>query len=794
MEENSKNFVEYDSFNPREEFLRYFSFWPYFIISILFFFITSKIYLRYVNYEFQSSAKIEIIDKSENSEMALPTAMTVFNRSMINLENEIGVLSSFSLHERVVKSLKSNVQYYFTGRVKSENQHLSQWVDVDHISFKNEYLDTINSTSFYEIYFGDKELQINRLDENDDLINSFKFKGYSTTVADHNLPFEIGFDPKKLIGPSYSKRVIKITPISQSVQSFRSAVQISEVGTSSDQLVLSLRHTNRIIADEYLNKLIDEFDRDGIVDRQLEHKRTMDFVDSRSGFLTLELQKIEMNKQDFKEKNKISDISSNASLSISQQYNYDSELFAAKSQNDLLQILKETLANNNFELLPVNIGIENDNINNLINEYNLIVRKKNRFEVSAGGNNLFIKELNKQLKDYYVNISTSINNYEKSLNLIIANLEKKEIEFENFYKNIPENEKILRSIDRELKVKESLFLLLLQKREEAAINFAVVRPSIKIIDIARSGEGSVFPNRLIVTFASLVIGFILPLVVLYILFQTDTKIHTKQNLLSLIDDIPLTGEIPYIDKQDSVKDIISSTSRSPLSESIRMIIANLNFILFNDNNNKKNNLILVTSSIKGEGKTIVSVNTASLLSSKFSKVLLIGADLRNPQIHKFLENTSKSSNGLSDYIYKEGSNWKDFIVKHDKLDILLSGTIPPNPTELLSSEKFANFIAEVKSKYDYVVIDSAPCLLVSDTFEISKYVDTTLYLVRSNYSDQKLCSFINECKNEKKLSNMNLILNSVGNSKAYGYKYGYGYGYQYAYNYGYGYGYRSSED
>ncbi|MFL2610541.1 MAG: polysaccharide biosynthesis tyrosine autokinase [Flavobacteriaceae bacterium] len=793
MEENSNYFGEHNTFSIREEFLRYFSFWPYFIISIIFFFSISKIYLRYVNYEYQSSAKIEIIDKSENSEMALPTAMTVFNRSMINLENEIGVLSSFSLHERAVRSLKSNIKYFFNGRIKSEQQHLSEWTDVNYINFdKPEYLDSIKSTKSYEIYFDNKNLQINTIDENDDLIKLYKFKGYSTTGTEHNLPFDISFDPKKLIGPSNSKRVIKISPIINTVESFRSSVQISEVGTSSDQLVLLLRHTNRVIADEYLNKLVSEFDRDGIVDRQLEHKRTMDFVDSRSDFLTLELEKIELNKQDFKEKNKITDIVSNASLNISQQYNYDSELFSAKSQNDLLKILKETLVNNNFELMPVNIGIENSNINNLINEYNLIVRKKNRFEVSAGENNLFIKDLEKQLKDYSLNILTSIDNYEKSLYLIIANLEKKEIEFENFYKNIPENEKILRSIDRELKVKESLFLLLLQKREEAAINFAVVRPSIKIIDIARSNKNSVFPNRSIITMASLVIGFLIPFIVLYIIFLTDTKIHTKQKLISLVDNIPLTGEIPYIDDKDSVKKILPPTSRSPLSESIRMIIANLNFVLFNDENNQKNNLILVTSSIKGEGKTIVSVNTASLLSRKFSKVLLIGADLRNPQIHKFLENTDRSSNGLSDYIYKDGYDWKDFVIKHDNLDILLSGTIPPNPTELLSSDKFARFIGEVKNKYDYVVIDSAPCLLVSDTFEISKYVDTTLYLVRSNYSDQKLSNFINECKNEKKLSNMNLIFNSVGESKAYGYQYGYKYGYQYGYNYGYGYGY--SED
>ena len=227
-----------------------------------------------------------------------------------------------------------------------------------------------------------------------------------------------------------------------------------------------------------------------------------------------------------------------------------------------------------------------------------------------------------------------------------------------------------------------------------------------------------------------------------------------------------------------------------------MIIANLNFILF-DKKKISSNAILVTSSIKGEGKTIVSTNLASILSSKFDKILLVGADLRNPQIHKFLK-VDKSVQGLSDYIYRDNIDWKKLLIKNDKLDILLSGTIPPNPTELLSSKKFSDFISEVKEIYDYVIIDSAPCILVSDTFEISKQIDTTVYVLRSNFTDIKLCDFINECNVKGKLSNINLVLNSVGNSKLYGYQYGYQYGYRYGYrygyNYGYGYGYSSDDN
>ena len=326
------------------------------------------------------------------------------------------------------------------------------------------------------------------------------------------------------------------------------------------------------------------------------------------------------------------------------------------------------------------------------------------------------------------------------MDLTVERLRIKEEEFSKFYKNIPEKEKQLRIIERELEIKEQLFLLLLQKREEASINYAVVKPSIKIIDNAMSSGIPVSPNRTRIYIMAITFGLFLPLSIIYIWFLLDTKIHTKSNLKEHINDIPIIGEIPFIDSDD-INKIINYKSRLPLAESIRMIVANLNFLLFNDDKKLRNNIILVTSTIKGEGKTVISVNVAKTLSTKFNKILLVGADLRNPQVHKFI-NTNKNVKGLSDYIYNDGTNWKEYIIKHDNLDIFLSGTIPPNPTDLLASLTFKNFINEAKEQYDYIVIDSAPCLLVSDTFEISKYIDTVLYLVRSNFTDIKLCAIL----------------------------------------------------
>ena len=789
--ENRYNFMEkYNERNDTENILEYLFYWKYYLVSILVCFFVAFMFLRYASYKFETSTTIQIIDKSQDNEMALPTAMTIFNRSMVNLENDIGVLESFSLHSNVVKTLNSNAKFFDVGLVKTTENHRDEWIKAYNLDFKIE-LDTVQTLNKYIIEKGSQELFIKHYDLKDNLIEEYVFQK-DTYEKSHNLPFELNIDESI---NNFKKQLI-IYPFSQVVKEFQKLIQISPTSNDSDQLKISMKYVNFKVAEDYLNTLSEKFDEDGVKDRKLEYRRTIDFVDSRSIFLKEELQIIEKAKQDFKEKNNLSDIKSDGILNANQRVSYDSELFKAKSQLDLTIIFEENFFSENFSLIPLDIGIENSTINQAILEYNNAIKARDKFLISAGPKNSFVLNLEKQILSFSNNIKVSIKNYKKSLQSTINNIEQKEKEFSDQFSNLPENEKILRSIQRELEIKESLFLLLLQKREEASINLAVVKPAIKIIDSARSTDSPVYPRSLIVYLIAFSLSIAIPSIIIFIILFFDNKIHIKSQLVAALDEIPIIGEIPHSNDSKRLSSISTSKSRDPITESVRMVLANLNFLLF-DKKNKRNNVILVTSSVKGEGKTLISVNTSKLLSFKFKKVLLIGADLRNPQIHKFI-NVDKSVKGLSNYIYSNNLNWKDLIHKNDGLDILLSGAIPPNPTELLSSEKFKNLMKEISLHYDYIVIDSAPCILVSDTFEISKYVDTTLYVVRSNFSDKTVTNFINECKKLKRLENISVILNSVGSNKQYSYKYsyryGYKYGYKYGYNYGYGYGYSEQKD
>ena len=783
---NSENF-ENDIDNLKKELLRYFSFWPLFLISFVIFLSITFVTLRYTDSLYRSISKIQVIDKANDSDMALPSAMTIFNRSMVNLENEIGVLGSYKIHQNTVNFLNANVKYYTEGLIKTSEVHYEDFLKYDE---KFEIIvdpDTISIPRTYKIKTDDKNLEIEVYDFQDNLIDKVVFNGSKSTFnTNHNLPFNINLK-------SSNNLILKFFTPDAIIKFFKSATIIEKNGMESDQLSLYIDYPVPKITRDYLNTLMIKFDNDGINDRQLEYKRTIQFVDSRSFILKDELQSIENRKQEFKEINNLSDIQSDAYANMEQKIVYDSELFNAKSQLELVKLLENNINNEKYNLLPVDIGITNTNINQYIEQYNIVLQERERYMINAGPNNLIIKNLEKQLGGFFDNIISSIQNYKRITKSKIENLENKEEEYSDIFNRVPENEKILRSIERELKIKESLYLLLLQKREEAAINLAVVKPSIKVIDNALTRRQPVYPNKTLYYGFAIFASVFIPFISLYLIFYFDNKIHTRDDLINLFDkDISIISEIPNVDNIQ-----LFNNQRSGVNESFRMLVTNLKFYLSSDKNNIKKNVILTTSTIKGEGKTIVSTNVSKLLSQN-NKVLLLGADLRNPQIHKFFNKNRDEIKGLTNYIFSQNNkDWKDYVIKINNLDILFSGDIPPNPRIAISNNKLKDLIKEAKNIYDYVIVDSAPCLLVSDTLEISKLCDMTLYVFRANYTPSDLSTFIKELVNTDKVNNLSLVFNGVGDSNFYGYKYGYqygySYGYKYAYNYGYGYGYGNED-
>lgn len=795
-----------EAVNLRKYLSRYLSFWPFYVISVLIFLTAAFFYIRYTNPTYETYTKIKILDDAMDSDMALPTAMTIFNRSTVNLENERETILSTRIISGVVKKLSSNIRFFHIGTIRTTEKHKSEFLDGNYILSDIIPNDEISGSSDYVFSFNNKGIKLS-IYHNGNLIKDYSISGYKIDKKKFNdIPFSFELKSNfshELFDEEYQ---ISISSISLSTKKYLNSIKVDALGKDSDLLRLSTQSTNSIIAEEFLNALVFDYDYDGIKDRQLVFKRTIDFVDSRFDMLGSELSDIEQKKVDYQVDNNFVNIEFNSKISSEQLISYDSEIFKIETQISLVNLLDESLSAENYELLPYNIGISDSEMNRLISEYNENIIQRNKFIAASSTKNIEVQYFNNNIKRLFENIKVSSSNYLDELNSMLINLNDKQKEITGLSKDIPLNERELRSIERELEIKEALFLLLFQKREEAAINYAVTKPTTKIIEYAITGINPVSPNILLVYGFSIIVGFLIPISFLFVKFNLDTKFHTRDELENLAPSVPILGEVPYVKDKKILNSLVKFNTRDQLIEGFRIMISNISYILFSDQQNKSDNknskVILVTSSIKSEGKTFISTNLSKTLSSK-GNVVLIGADLRNPQIHKII-GIDKSTKGLSDLIYSNSKNYDDFLFDFSeknsdfKFKILFSGNIPPNPTEMLSSNSFKELISYLKTKFDYIIIDSAPCLVVSDTYEIAPIVDGTVYVTRANYTDSLVMNFINELNDSKKLPKISLVLNAVGNSASYGYKYGYQYGYKYgynySYNYGYGYGYGTDKD
>jgi capsular exopolysaccharide family len=338
---------------------------------------------------------------------------------------------------------------------------------------------------------------------------------------------------------------------------------------------------------------------------------------------------------------------------------------------------------------------------------------------------------------------------------------------------VPTQEKLFRSIERQQQIKENLYLLLLQKREETQLSLAVTAPKAKIVDYAHSTEKPVAPKKLIIMLAALLVGIVLPFGVIYIKELLDNKIKTKHDIERLSQTVVL-AELPKIRKGES--DIVGRNDLSPMAEAFRILITNMNFMI---PKKEKGKVVFVTSTIKGEGKTFTSVNLALTLANPNRKVIIIGSDIRNPQLQRYDKN-SRVYMGLTEFLYDENITLDKVIHQSNMnphLDVIYSGAIPPNPTELLTNGRYQVLLETLKPLYDYIIVDTAPLMLVTDTFLFADLADTTLYVTRSNYTEEKLIDFANKNIKANKIKNVGFVLNDVSKSNlGYGNKYGYGYG------------------
>ncbi|WP_339649143.1 polysaccharide biosynthesis tyrosine autokinase [uncultured Salegentibacter sp.] len=770
---------EESSFDLKAEIYKYLTYWKWILLGFLIGGLLAYLYNRYTIPKYSTEATMMIVDDQEKNAMnATPSGGgAIFSLEDDGIQNHIEKLKSKQLVESVVNELDHNISYFIEGNVITVEAYKSSPVLIEFItpdtivhSISKNLVVTPNSDTSFTL-----EEEATGYSENHNIGEVIKLDDLEFTILPKSGEEEGTFRKTSSVN-------IRIQPLRTVAAEYIAKLQIAQKGQAKDILALSLVQASSEKSEDFLNKLMERFNEEGVKDKQEVAENTTKFIQDRLEMITTELDSVEVGIAEFKRENRLMDISSGASEFQSKFSAAEQEIFALETELSLLESIEEVLRNQgNYELLP-EVGISEGGVAGLINSYNTLVMERNMYLKAGTEKNPIVETITEQLDSLRENLYENIASTRRSINVRLRELNQRENVAQGQFSTFPGLEKGMRSIERQQQIKEQLYLFLLQRREEAAISFAATASVARVIDEAFTNNSPVDPKPWLILVGGFLIGLIIPILIIFLKNMLDTKVHHKGELQSLTKHVPFIGEVPRIASDQSEQ--IELNDRSPLAESFRILRTNLAYLIQNKNKDR-GEVIFVTSTIKGEGKTFVSYNMARTLRSTGKKVLLIGADIRNPKLHRYADVTV-GEKGLSDYLY-DFDVTEDQIISKDqdssiKMDMVLSGPIPPNPAELLMNDRMEELISYAAKLYDYVLVDTAPTMIVTDTLLISPLADTTLYVVRADLTDKKMLDFPKELKQQGKIKSPAIILNDVDYSKfSYGAKYGYSYGYGYGY-------------
>lgn len=768
---NSKN-SHLEKINMRKEIDRYFKNWPWFLLCLIFFLTLGFLHLRYTTPLYIAKTTLIIKDdSSKGPESSIYADLSLLTGSGTkSIENEIGILRSRRLMYDVVKSLNLHIQYFIEGRVNAiemyENAPIAiQVLQLDEKELKNAGGARLEVSGTGNNYF--RVLHINRN------------KVYKVEAG---TPFNIGF-ANLVIKPGnqeekfYGTTIVQFSEIEKMASHYRSQIGFIKENNNSNLIELELSDPVKEKARDILDQLVLEFNRSAIEDKNLIAGNTANFINERLAIINGELDSVETGKEIFKEQNQLTDIQAESQMFIQNASDYNRKRQEVGTQLELANAMLEYISTNTKnDLLPSNLGLSDGGVTGKIDEYNDLVLQRNRLLAGSSEKNPIVIKLNSQIDQIKGNVMQSLNSMRSNLQIGQDDLNRQASSIGSKIFAVPSKERQYRGIERQQNIKETLYLFLLEKREENSLAMAVTEPKAKIVDRAYFNEFPISPNPRSIYLGTVILGLFLPFSVVYINGMLDNKIRKRADIEAFTSSIALVGEIPRLKKSE---ELIKINDRSVLAESFRILNTNLQYLLVHLKQKTVAKTLLITSSVKGEGKTFTATNLSITIANTSKKVLLIGADLRSPKLQSLLIDKEKKL-GFSDYLLDEDLQLASLINRstlHPNIDVLASGSIPPNPYELLKTEKVGFMFDTLKSQYDYILIDTAPSMLVADTFFLTQYADLVLYMVRAGYTEKELLEFPVQAKEKGKINQLCFVLNNVSKTNlGYGNKYGYGYG------------------
>lgn len=760
-----------ENINLNEVIKPYLNRWKLFLISVIAVIILFFLYIKKTPpvYEITSTVLIRDVKKSPLDFGMMSELSSFGGRANSGINNEIELLKSKKLTKEVVQRLNIQNKLYSKKGLRSTELYDSS----------SPFLIRVISEKKVPEDFKIKPVEV-KLDGDIINLSSENIQNPITTTYNKtiSLPFANLMFTKN---PKYNSELKDLNelyfvfaPIDKVVSDLQKLIEIKLVDREATVIGINIKYPNINKGKAIVNTLVNIYNNDAILDKNLESKKTKDFIDERLSIISGELGDVENQKENFKTSNQITDIATETELNLGTSAATRARLLDTETQlsisDDLINYMSKQGPN---QVLPSTVGLNNPVASANINTYNELVMQRNRLLETATPQNPSVIEVSKQISNVRAAIMDNLIKNRVSLNEMKNQMLNEQNVLNSKIRKVPSWEKMFRNIERQQSIKENLYLILLQKREENAILLANTTPKAKIVDYAYPSDKPISPKKLFLLAGFLLLGILVPFVYIYIKGLLNNKIYTRHDLQRL-SSIDIIGELPSLEKGEN--DVIMRNDLSPMSEAFRILITNMNFML---PKKYKGKIVFVTSSVKGEGKTFTSLNMALTLANPNVKVLIIGADIRNPQLQRY-NPERKGFEGLTEYLYDNDKAVKEIICTstfNSDLDIIYSGSIPPNPTELLMNGRLQNLLNEVKDHYDYIILDTAPLMLVADTFLFSNLSDVTIYVTRSGYTEKSLIGFANSVVKQDKIHNVGFVINDVKKEFfSYGNKYGYGYG------------------
>ncbi|WP_282162227.1 GumC family protein [Ulvibacterium marinum] len=759
--------IEFGLMNPEEKnlgqvFRKYFKYWPLFTIGIIVCLTAVFLYLRYLSqtrYEIQST----ILLKNKSVGKSIGEIDNFSNLGLIktsqSLEDEIGILTSSGLMEEVISKNAFNITFYEEGNIRDveiygENVPIQILVDetTENIAFGLPINLTFLSSDRYELsaVYNEEEIR-----------SEYNFGDLVT------LPYGTF-----TVVPKVEASNIESTPPfffiiedkDKYVNKFLGNLSVIPDNETGSLLRLNFISSHKKKGEDVLSELIEIYIEKTINYENELAENTIKMIDNRLKLLSGEIEEVEKTVVDFKTKNVLTDVSSNADNFIEQANDYKKRVTDYQTQISVLESIEQTLIMGDTEsAIGGSFSLSDPSLMNLINRYNETFFEKQRLSQSADTSNPLIVSLDATLTNLRESILQNIRSAKNGLSITRRNLLANANKYEAQIAKVPAMEKKLLDISRDQKTKEGLYLYLLQKREEEVLSLAAPVSSTRIVSLPKAGMYPVSPNKKMFYLAGILLGLFLPFSIIYVKDALNNKVASIEELSSLIS-VPIVGQISRSKEKGII--ISEDTRESPIAELFRLLRFNLDYLRKTD----KNQTLLVTSTVKGEGKTFIATNLAVSLALVREKVALVSFDLREPKVMDYFN--MQNNPGITDFIIKKGMDMDEILQNHptiDNLTLIGSGRVTNQISALMLSERIEVLLQELKKNYDRIILDTAPIGLISDAFALNPYVDSTIYVVRKDITKKEHLKTLASIHSNGRLKNTMVLLNDTKLVETYGY-------------------------